>query len=129
MALRRVRKRRRASITSLIDVIFLLLLFFMLASTFSTFSEIEIASSPSGTGSAGEVQPYILAVGRDTLVLGEDEVSLPHLPSRLEAYRRNQDRPAIAVNVLPEASTQRLIDVLAVLKDVPGIDVQVMEPE
>ncbi|HBT37159.1 MAG TPA: biopolymer transporter ExbD, partial [Hyphomonas sp.] len=32
MALKRTRPRRRASITSLIDVIFLLLLFFMLAS-------------------------------------------------------------------------------------------------
>ena len=43
MSLKRVQQRRRASITSLIDVIFLLLLFFMLASTFSKFSEIDIA--------------------------------------------------------------------------------------
>ena len=48
MALRRARQRRRASITSLIDVIFLLLLFFMLASTFSKYSEIELASLPGG---------------------------------------------------------------------------------
>ncbi|MEM8921756.1 MAG: biopolymer transporter ExbD, partial [Pseudomonadota bacterium] len=45
MALRRVRRRGRSSITSLIDVIFLLLLFFMLASTFTRFSEVDIAAA------------------------------------------------------------------------------------
>ena len=42
--MRRRRRSGRLSMTSLIDVIFLLLLFFMLTSTFSKFSEVELAA-------------------------------------------------------------------------------------
>lgn len=41
-------RRRRLSMTSLIDVIFLLLLFFMLSSTFTRFAEVEIAAGRGG---------------------------------------------------------------------------------
>lgn len=43
-----IRRGRRLSLTSLIDVIFLLLLFFMLSSTFTKFSEVEITGGSSG---------------------------------------------------------------------------------
>jgi len=43
-----IRRGRRLSLTSLIDVIFLLLLFFMLSSTFTKFSEVEITGGRSG---------------------------------------------------------------------------------
>ena len=42
------KKRRRLSLTSLIDVIFLLLLFFMLSSTFTRFTEVDIAAGRAG---------------------------------------------------------------------------------
>ena len=47
--MRKARRRRRLSMTSLIDVIFLLLLFFMLTSTFTRFSEVELTAAGSGT--------------------------------------------------------------------------------
>ena len=46
--MRRLRRRRRLSMTSLIDVIFLLLLFFMLSSTFTRFAELELAAGGTG---------------------------------------------------------------------------------
>ncbi len=43
-----LKRKRRLSMTSLIDVIFLLLLFFMLSSTFTRFAEIDIAAGRGG---------------------------------------------------------------------------------
>ncbi|MBC2859223.1 biopolymer transporter ExbD [Stappia sp. 28M-7] len=45
-------RRRRLSLTSLIDVIFLLLLFFMLSSTFTRFAQVDLAAPGGGTGGA-----------------------------------------------------------------------------
>ncbi len=53
-------RRRRLSLTSLIDVIFLLLLFFMLSSTFTRFAQVELAA-PGGGGGAGASRPDIFA--------------------------------------------------------------------
>ena len=47
-----IRRSRRLSLTSLIDVIFLLLLFFMLSSTFTKFSEVEIIAKRGGLNAA-----------------------------------------------------------------------------
>ena len=44
------KRRRRLSLTSLIDVIFLLLLFFMLSSTFTRFAEVDIVAGRAGEG-------------------------------------------------------------------------------
>ncbi len=52
-------RRRRLSLTSLIDVIFLLLLFFMLSSTFTRFAQVELAAP--GGGGAGASRPDIFA--------------------------------------------------------------------
>ena len=54
-----IRRGRRLSLTSLIDVIFLLLLFFMLSSTFTKFSEVEITGGRSGFN-ASNVRPDIM---------------------------------------------------------------------
>lgn len=53
-----VRRTRRISMTSLIDVIFLLLLFFMLSSTFTRFAEVEL--SPSGGAGTSVNTPDII---------------------------------------------------------------------
>jgi biopolymer transport protein ExbD len=52
-------RKRRLSLTSLIDVIFLLLLFFMLSSTFTRFAQVELAAP--GGGGAGASRPDIFA--------------------------------------------------------------------
>ena len=118
MALRRTRRRRQASITSLIDVIFLLLLFFMLASSFSKYSEIEL-SVVSATGSASQEHPDILRLHID-----RDQ------PDML-AQLRGRSLPADAVLVVSlsdEATTQRMVDVLMDLNTVPDLRFRLLEP-
>lgn len=53
------KKRRRLSLTSLIDVIFLLLLFFMLSSTFTRFAAVDINAGRAGATSASQKLPDI----------------------------------------------------------------------
>lgn len=55
-----IRRGRRLSLTSLIDVIFLLLLFFMLSSTFTKFSEVEITGGRSGFNNASQRPDIII---------------------------------------------------------------------
>ena len=128
MALKRTRPRRRASITSLIDVIFLLLLFFMLASSFSKFSEVEIASTPAAAGKTSDNPILILTVGTDTLLLDGKAVPLSHLAYRLEIHENDESVPTVAVKLTDDVTTQTLIDVLAELKRTPWIEVLVVEP-
>lgn len=128
MALRRTRRRRQASITSLIDVIFLLLLFFMLASSFSKYSEIEL-SVVSATGSASQEHPDILRlhIDRDQLVLDGAVLGQADMLAQL----RGRSLPADAVLVVSlsdEATTQRMVDVLMDLNTVPDLRFRLLEP-
>lgn len=61
-----VRRARRLSLTSLIDVIFLLLLFFMLSSTFTRFGEIELAAGRGGSGAAQERPDVLISLSKDS---------------------------------------------------------------
>ncbi|MEM1380715.1 MAG: biopolymer transporter ExbD [Pseudomonadota bacterium] len=128
MALKRTKKRRRASITSLIDVIFLLLLFFMLSSTFSRFSEVElVASGPSG-GTAGPDQQF------ETLVIDAQGVTIAGTPRADDtiagALMELQTGEPLVLAVTPAegVTTQRLIDVLTILSATEGVDVRLVEP-
>ncbi len=109
--------------TSLIDVIFLLLLFFMLSSTFSKFSEVELMAAGAGTASAGESRPLFLRLGPETLMLNAAELTLDDLPGALrretEAQGDGESR-RLLVALQPEVSSQRLTDLLVVLRGVPG---------
>lgn len=60
-----VRRRRRLSLTPLIDVIFLLLLFFMLSSTFTRFAEVEIVAGRSGSASAAPRPDILIRLSAD----------------------------------------------------------------
>lgn len=126
MALRRVPRRRRASITSLIDVIFLLLLFFMLASTFENFSEVEIAASRSdGAAIVNDRTVYRVEIGETQIALDGGPVSDADLNARLET-RLATEPGLVLVSVTPEASTQRLVDVISRLNGLSGATIRVV---
>ena len=74
--MRKRTRRRRLSMTSLIDVIFLLLLFFMLSSTFSKFSEVELSGTAGAGGQASDRPPLFLQLGVETLRLNAAESEL-----------------------------------------------------
>lgn len=130
MSLRRVRRRSRITITSLIDVIFLLLLFFMLASTFSKFSEVELTSA---SGDASNTSPdhnsLNLRIDEHHIRLNEEIVPLRRL-SEVIGARAKAHPVTLLVTISSETvSTQRMTDVLTVLNGIPDTSLNVLEPD
>ena len=121
-----LRRRRRLSMTSLIDVIFLLLLFFMLTSTFSQFGDVDLTVG-GGSGPAQEVQQKIfVSLRADGLMVNGARAALADLPDRVGALRGAD--PALAViSLTPEARSQQLVETLVVLQGVPDLGVVVLE--
>ena len=127
MSLKRVRNRRRASITSLIDVIFLLLLFFMLASTFSKFSEIDVAVAGASGGGLSTAEIATINIRTDRVYCNETETLDADLVSRLNALTSSGTH-GVMISVSDGVSTQRLVDVLSLVKQVPTLTIQIQEP-
>lgn len=127
MTLRRKRVRRRLSIASLIDVIFLLLLFFMLASTFSKFSEIEVAGAAlADAGEGGASEASILRVDPHRLSLNGTPIDEADLA---RSVRLAKPMPAqLQLHVSAQVSTQRLTDILVQLQPVDGLKVNMVGP-
>lgn len=125
--LKRQRQRRRASITSLIDVIFLLLLFFMLASTFTRFAELEVTATTQSAGAASSsTQTAVrLMIEPRSLALNSKPVREESLLSALNAQRKG-DTLSVTVRVADEVTTQRLVDILTSLAQVPGISLHLV---
>jgi biopolymer transport protein ExbD len=127
MALRTGFRRRALSMTSLIDVIFLLLLFFMLSSTFSKFSEVELASSGAqGAGSGAGERALFLQVTPDALRLNTAELDIKVLSERLSQLEEGDSK--LLLSLSGEVSSQRLTDVLVVLRAHPKISFHILAP-
>lgn len=118
----RKRRRRPLSMTSLIDVIFLLLLFFMLTSTFSRFGEVELSGAARG-GAGAEAAPLFLSVDDSVLRLNGEEVTL----DGLEAALTGRAESRLLVSLSGAVLSQRLVDVLAVLRGVDDLAVTVLQ--
>ena len=126
MALKRITRRRTLSITSLIDVIFLLLLFFMLASTFSKFSEVDIAAAAPG-GEAPAEKPDVLALAIDAHHMRLDGAVLPAHGWTEALKGKLTENSVVALSVAPEIRTQRMTDVLAELNRIPGLTIYLVD--
>jgi len=116
-------RRRRLSLTPLIDVIFLLLLFFMLSSTFTPFAELQVGAS--GTGAAApDTPPMFLRVGEAELSLNGTPVALAAIAA--EAQAQSGDDGALLVSLGPGVTAQRLTDVLVVFEAARTLSVTVL---
>jgi len=117
--MRRAARRRRLSLTALVDVIFLLLLFFMLGSTFTRFGEVDLDTGTArGSGGAAPdaPPPFFLRLGSETMDLNGTPLALGALPAALA----DAPAPALLVALRPGVSAQRLTDLMVVLRQVPG---------
>ncbi|MDG4649653.1 biopolymer transporter ExbD [Roseibacterium sp. SDUM158017] len=127
MALERTTWRRRpVTLTPLIDVIFLLLLFFMLSSTFTRFAEVPLVNA--GAGGAQGTAPLFLRLGAEGLSLNGDAHSLETLAGALVPLAPEGDAPrTILVTLDDRVTSQRLVDLLVVLRAMPWLAVSVLE--
>lgn len=106
--------------TPLVDVIFLLLLFFMLTSTFSRYAEIEVsAATGGGASAAGTGDLQFLRLGPDDVRLGARTVPMDALAGELAEAR-------VLVSLAEGVDAQRLVDLLAVLRPVPDLQLTVL---
>ncbi|MBC9245984.1 biopolymer transporter ExbD [Paracoccus sp. 11-3] len=124
--MRKLRRRRSLSLTSLIDVIFLLLLFFMLSSTFSRFAEVEFASASAG-GAASTAPPVFLSLAAGSLRLNGAEAAMDSLSDTLTQHRTGDDPLRVVVAAQADVTAQQLTDLLVVLRAIPNISVTVLE--
>lgn len=112
--------------TSLIDVIFLLLLFFMLSSTFTRFSEVDLASAGSG-GTTQSTKPVFLTLEPEMLRLNGSEAGFEGLGALMDSHRPDDEALPVLISVRENVTSQRLTDLLAVLRQIPRLTVTVLE--
>ncbi len=119
-------RSRPLSMTPLIDIIFLLLLFFMLSSTFAKFSEIELISAGAGQAQPLAQTPVFVRLKPESLSLNGRVHSLDNLVAALAEMRGNTKEQMVLVSLDDAVSSQRLVDLLAALRLVEQIRVQVL---
>ncbi len=113
LSLPAARRRRRPSLTPMIDVVFLLLVFFMLAARFGLPQSLPIALSSGGSAYSGP--PRLIVVQPDALILNGAPIRADALPDALAALT---DSPSDSILLRPTDATdvQRLIDVITLLR-------------
>ncbi len=117
----RTKRRKRLSMTSLIDVIFLLLLFFMLTSTFSKFGEIEFSTASAG-GANQDIPIRFVKLEQDRLLV---DGTVTTLDSATELFDGTSEQMAL-ISLGQSATSQQLIDLLTALKGVAQLRTQVI---
>lgn len=119
-------RRRPLAMTSLIDVIFLLLLFFMLTSTFSKYAEVELLSAGAGNAQTAGKTPVFLRLEPEGLSLNGQPEPMDDLANSLGEFADEAAEQMVLVSLDDAVTSQRLVDLLAILRSVRGIRVQVL---
>ena len=125
-----ISRRRRPSLTPMIDVVFLLLIFFMLVARFGVDKVIDI-NLPSALGQNVQYEgaPRLVEIKSGNIVsLNGSEIPLGELSSNLSELMPSPNALVI-LRSSAEANTQDLLDVLLYLKSEKITNVSVLEPE
>ena len=123
-------RRRRPSLTPMIDVVFLLLIFFMLVARFGVDKVIDI-NLPSALGQSSQYEgaPRLVEIKSGNLVsLNGFDFPLDQLSSKLSQLMPSPNA-LIIVRSSAEANTQDLLDVLLYLKSEKIMNVSVLGPD
>ncbi len=109
------KKRRKPSLTPMIDVVFLLLVFFMLASQFGIDQIIRLPLAGSSSNAEYKGPPRLVTVRGDGVSLNGILMSLEALALELVTL---SDAPTdtIVLRGKADATTQEILDVLTHLK-------------
>lgn len=104
-------KRKAVGLTSLIDVIFLLLLFFMLASSFTRYQSLPLASGAQGGGA--EIKPaYFRIHSAEKMDLNGQPLGADELGARFSQLKE-KDGKLVAIWSGPDATVQNVVDVMS----------------
>ena len=123
-------RRRRPSLTPMIDVVFLLLIFFMLVARFGVDKVIDI-NLPSALGHNSQYQgaPRLVEIKSGSIVsLNGSEIPLDQLSNNLSKLMSSPNA-LIILRSSAEASTQDLLNVLLHLKSEKITNVSVLGPD
>jgi len=125
-----ISRRRRPSLTPMIDVVFLLLIFFMLVARFGVDKVIDInLPSALGQNTQYEGAPRLVEIKPGNIVsLNGSEIPLDQLSNNLSELMPSPNALVI-LRSSAEANTQDLLDVLLYLKSEKITNVSVLEPE
>ena len=125
-----ISRRRRPSLTPMIDVVFLLLIFFMLVARFGVDKVIDINLPASlGQNAQYEGAPRLVEIKPGNIVsLNGSEIPLDQLSNNLSELMPSPNA-LIILRSSAEANTQDLLDVLLYLKSEKISNVSVIEPE
>ena len=125
-----ISRRRRPSLTPMIDVVFLLLIFFMLVARFGVDKVIDI-NLPSALGQNVQYEgaPRLVEIKSGNIVsLNGSQISLDQLSNNLRELMPSPNA-LIILQSSAEANTQDLLDVLLYLKSEKITNVSVLESE
>lgn len=101
-------RRRRISLTPLIDVVFILLLFFMLSSNFMQWRRIDLPIPTQGEATDQELLVVQLLNNRGELIVGDQQLSMTDLETLSGLISANPEK-VVALDVAEGVDTQRLI--------------------
>ena len=107
-------RRRRPSLTPIIDVVFLLLVFFMLASTFNVDQKVNLLSEIVYGSSQHDQNPRLIKIKSNKLLINGVEADDSEAIRKLEEITPDLSQ-IIIVQVLG-STTQRMLDVMELLK-------------
>lgn len=124
--MRKTSRRRRLSMTSLIDVIFLLLLFFMLSSTFSRFAEVELAAAGAGGSGSSDAKISFLRLSDEGLSLNGQEMEIEGLTAAFAQMPPGDEARPVVVSLRDGVTAQRLTDLLVVLRGIDRVRISVL---
>lgn len=108
------RRRRRPSLTPMIDVVFLLLVFFMLAARFGT--DTQIALKTGGQGGEWSGPPRLIALLPHAITLNGLPTDLASLPQALAPLMAAPSDPVI-LRPADDIPLQQLVTVMDTLRD------------
>ena len=119
-------RRRRPSLTPMIDVVFLLLVFFMLAARFGMDTTLSLATAPTGVSTYNGAPRLIEVAPNGALFLNGMALQADTLVTRLEQLLPT---PADIVVLRPRmgAQSQDLVDVLLLLRAAQITNVKIVE--